>query len=431
MAEPQSTKINPQFDDKSGQSPAEGVAAWESDLASISEPPAAPAAPAQAAKPAPAPAKPTVAPAKPAPSPAAKAEPGKTPEPSKSPAPEGARKSRLDPDQLISFEGDQDVALPPDVVETLTKLDARDLRLQSAKLAQSLRANGKRLKTLEAELAEARAPRTDPEKETLSSQLTDIRRRNEDLERRLRQVAYTESAEYKEKYQVPFSEALDEAYSFVKEFNVADEAGNERQAAQADFDRLLGLPHGEAIKQAKIMFGDAAPEMLARRSKLIELQRSARKAVDKYKAEGADAEQQRLAQQNQQQEARRRIWDEANREIPKKYPKHFGEIPGDEEGNALLRKGYEIVDRVNDQSLPERDRIFASAIVRHRAAAYGRAANVAARLAKENAELKQIIKDYEESAPVPQAKDGGSGPKADGEHTDWGAEIDSLAQPVR
>lgn len=388
---------------------------------------------AAASKPATPPAKPTPAPS-PAPKPAtppAKPDAPKEPEKPKAPAPDGGRKAKLDPDQLISFDGDDQVALPKDVVDVLSKLDARDLRLQSAKIAQALRASGKRIKTLETELETARAPKADPEKETLNSQMTEIRRRNDELERRLRQVAYTESAEYKEKYQAPFTEALDEAYSFVKEFGVSDEAGNERPATQADFDRLLGLQHGEALKQAKAMFGDAASEILARRTKLLDLQRAARRAADKYRAEGAEADKQKTAEETQRQEHRRKIWDEANREIPKRYSKYFGEIPGDDEGNALLRKGYEIVDKVNDATLPERDRIFHSAIVRHRAAAFGRAINVASRLAKENAELKQIIKDYEDSAPVPQAKDGGSGPKAEGDPVDWKDEIDSMATPVR
>lgn len=415
--------------DTAGQSPAEGVASWESAIADLSapepapQPAAAPAAPAPAAA-----AKQGAA----APPPGTKADaPKEPPPPAKAgtPPPEAGRKSKLDPDQLLSFDGDGDVQLPKDVVETLQKLDARDLRLQSAKVAQALRATGKKVKALEAELSQARAPKEDTEKQTLTSQLTETKRRNEELERRLRQVAYTESPEYKEKYQAPFVEALEEAYSYVKEFRVSQEDGTDREASQADFDRLVSLPHGEAIKVARTMFGDAASEILARRTKLIELQRSARKAIDKYKAEGDEISKRQEVERTEQQAVRRKIWEEANTEIPKRWPKHFGEIPGDEEGNNALRQGYEIVDRVNDQSLPERDRLFIAAVVRHRAAAFGRAANVAARLAKENAELKQIIKDYEESAPVPKAKDGGAPPAAD-EDADWRKQIDDMGRPA-
>lgn len=408
--------------DKSGQPPAEGVASWESDLAGIGSSDAPVAAP-KAAAPAP-----QEAPKAAAPTPKQEAKPA-TPAPGK-PAPDaGGRKAKLDPEQLLSFDGDGDVQLPKDVVDVLSKLDARDLRLQSAKLAQALRANGKKVKDLETQLSASRNPQPDPEKEGLTSRLTEIQRRNEDLERRLKQVAYTESPEYKEKYQAPFVEALDEAYSFVKEFSVAQEDGTERTATERDFDRLLAMPHGEAMKQAKAMFGDAASEILARRSKLGEMQRAARKAVDKYKADGEQVEKQRMAEQAQSIESRRKIWEEANREIPKKYAKHFAEIPGDEEGNALLRQGFEIADKVNDQTIPERDRIFLAAVLRHRAAAFGRAANVAARLAKENAELKQIISDYENSAPETKAKESGAGPAATDE-LDWGKAIDAMARPA-
>src|SRR5512143_1116823 len=115
--------------------PVDVAPAWETELAEIGAeaateasplpgPSAAAAtaarvaAPAPATTPAPAPAAapaPTPAPAKPA--------AAATPPP---PPPQPPRKSRLDPEELLSMDGVDSTELPAALVETLTKLDARD-----------------------------------------------------------------------------------------------------------------------------------------------------------------------------------------------------------------------------------------------------------------------------------------------------------------
>lgn len=339
--------------------------------------------------------------------------------------PDAGRKARLDPDELLNVEGVDSAELPENVVQALTKLDARDLRLQSAKLAKTLRTLALKSKEQEKELATARAPKDDPEKKALQEERDTLRKRHEDMEREIRYSNYVKSNEYKEKFETPFVESLDEAYEFVEQLTVTTDEGV-RRATKEDFNALLNMEPQAAAEKAEEMFGRLSNRVLNFQDKLASMQRAARKAVDNYKKEGDKVERERLVKTEEQRKAIGETWKRANEEIQIKFPELFGEVEGDDEGNTKLRDGYAEVDRAQDPNISLQERIGRTAAVRHRAAALPREVYRRKKAEKENAELREIIKNYEASVPGKGLKDGAKPPAVDDE-TDAASAIDRIS----
>lgn len=420
MAEKTTQSQNP-----SNNAPGE-VGSWESDFdINVGGDP----------KPAPAP-KPDVKPAESAeddrpalePKPDA-APPAKKPDAAPpAPKPAEGRKSKLDPDSLLSAEGVDDVVLPKEVVEELGKLDARNLRLQAAKLAQHVRAVNAKLKERDKEIEAARAPREDPEKQALAAEKERLVKAYEKAQEELRYTQYLRSEDYTKKFQEPFRQGLADAYETIQELTIENpDDGTTRQATQKDFDALLELSRGDAIRRAKAQFGDLADEVMAHVRNLTDIKRRAARASEEYRQKGEEIDKERLAQQVQMRELQNKVWMQTNQDLPRKYPELFGEDPNDREGNEILSKGYMAVDKAHDATLPLEDRIARQAMIRHRAAALGRELYRRKRAESKVAELQAIIDEYESSKPGLGASDGGKPPeKQDGD--DPFAEIDAMAQ---
>lgn len=298
---------------------------------------------------------------------------------------------------------------------------AHDLRKEYRKVLQAK-------KNLEQEVARIKSqptkPSEDPERKALTERFSAMEKRLQEAETELRHANYLKSSEYREKYETPFVEALNDAHATIKEFTVETEEGS-RPATQADFDRLMELPLGEAIKQAKTMFGDAADEVLSHRRKLGEIRRNAARAVEKYQKEGSELEKTRLAKTAEQKEAVRKLWESATEEIATKYSDLFGEVKGEDEGNQMLRAGYVEVDKAHDPNLPLEERIRRQAAIRHRAAALKREVWRNKQLKARVAELEKVVREYEESVPGEGSKDGDKEIKTD--ENDPNAEIDRMA----
>lgn len=402
------------------------VGSWETSFGEHFEAPAAPAA--KVATPPEAPAKPAT-PATPPAKPAEPAKPAATPAKPATPPDHGGRKSKLDPDELLSVEGVDDAALPESVVEALKTLDARDLRLQSAKLAQRLRSVGVELKKKDAELGEARKPKEDPEKKSLLDERTALQKRLETAEVELRHTNYLKSEEYRSKFEAPFKETLAEAYSAITEFSVEQEDGTFRTATQKDFDHLLNLPRGEAIKVAKQQFGDAAEEILSYTRKLSEIRKGASRAADEHRAKGEELGKKQQSDLAAQREQHNQVWAKANETIATKYKHIFGKEEGDDEGNALIEQGYKDVDAAHDPNLPVEDRIRRQAAIRHSAAALSKWVKKAKSWEARYNEVKTKLEEYEASAPTTGASDGTPAPAEDPE-ADPMAAIDRMATPA-
>jgi hypothetical protein len=99
--------------------------------------------------------------------------------------------------------------------------------------------------------------------------------------------------------------------------------------------------------------------------------------------------QQRVAQQQAQEAHIAGMWVKVNEDLERKHPDWYAEDPQDKEGNALLKKGQQLVDMyfAGRNNMRPEDRVLLEANIRHKAAAFPR---MARRLNLAQAELAAL-----------------------------------------
>lgn len=324
------------------------------------------------------PPKPSKAPAPPAkPEPPKEATPAKVEPPKAEPTDDGAK---VDLDTVTEVE--------------LLKLPAHDLRIR---LRRQLKQNS----TLQEEVQRLRSVPSDHEKTTraLGDENKTLKERIEKAEERLRYLDYTQSDEYKEKFEKPFADAMEDAYADVRELWVSTPDGQERPANEKDLDRIIDASDQEVRKLAKDMFGESSADVLSIRRKIRDMRRNASREAQRYREQGKAREQQRITEQQEQRAVLSRHWDQCNEAIPKKYPEYFGEVEGDDEGNAELKKGLARVDAANDPRVPFADRVAKQAAIRWTSAAFWRERLRRLRAEARSKELEESLAAYDKSVP--------------------------------
>lgn len=284
-----------------------------------------------------------------------------------------------------------------------------------------------RITELENEVKRFReSPPEDPEKKSLAEKLEAIDKRRAELEDELRFANYERHPEYKEKYEAPISAALKVAYADIQEFDVITEDGNARKATPEEFNALVNMGSKQALAVAKELFGDAAPEVLAHRRKILELNESRKQAVEDYRKKGSEREAANAEATKKHHETMARSWEKLTKDAVEKYPQYFKPEDGDEDGNRLLEQGFKLADLAftGIQNLKPDEIVKVHAAVRNKAAGFDRMVLRAKRLADRVSELETELAQFKESEPP--AGDG-AGEKAKAPAS-WEDEIDALAR---
>lgn len=299
-------------------------------------------------------------------------------------------------------------------------------------LRKDWRRKKERLEAVERENAELRAKSSKPTPDsTVLEENKTLKKRLEEYEIELRYQDYTKSEEFKEKYEKPYQQRFDQAVDEVKELYVNLEDGSSRPATEKDFERILGADKTEVKALARKMFGDEDyRDVLEHRRDLIEMNRKATQDAKNYRENANKRELERANKKLESEAQLKRLWEKANEEIPEKFPQYFKPIEGDDEYNAALKQGYEIIDAAHDPKLPIEEKVARLAGARHRAAGYRAQVLLRKRAEARVKELEEVVKGYEESAPKGGAGRGeGSrvtGGESNGEIPDIAAEIDAI-----
>jgi hypothetical protein len=90
-------------------------------------------------------------------------------------------------------------------------------------------------------------------------------------------------------------------------------------------------------------------------------------------------------------------------EAAEKYPQFFAPIPGDDEGNAILARGFRDADLgfFNANDLPDERRVALHSAIRNRAAAFGRLVHQLKSKDTKIAELQKELEEIKGSTPGP------------------------------
>lgn len=341
--------------------------------------------------------KPAVKPAAPAPKPVAKAPDKAAEKPADKPAEKPTEKAADKPDETLI-----DPAEPK--VDPIEEADVPDKKFQTAKdvreWGRKLHKENTALKK-EIEAAKASKGKDDPSK-AFQDKLADMEKRHAQLQEELKFTSYERSDDYKEKYLTPMTKAWQSAFEDVSQITIEDDSGSQRKATEQDFEILVRMPIQQAATKARELFGDLSTEVMAHRRRIIELNTSRQEALETYRKQGAEREQQTAAHHESSRKARQELFESTVKEAPEKFPELFAPVEGDEEGNALLESGNKLADMVfkGAQGISEEAKVKADAEVRNRAAAFGRQVYLNKRLKEENASLKEKLKAFEESEPA-------------------------------
>lgn len=261
----------------------------------------------------------------------------------------------------------------------------------------------------EIERLKSAKPAEDPEKKSLSERLESEAKRRQELEDEIKFSHYEKSTEFKEKYHQPYVDAYRTAQKKTASFKVVQREDADtgqviqqsRAATPEDFDRIAALPDAEAAELARQLFGEAASNLvLWHREKVLDLAQAQMTALEEYRKHGAEREKQVGELRTKQQKEMTDLFHKLNTEAAEKYPQWFKETEGDEEGNALLKKGYERADLAfSNPNLPTQKLVELHSEIRNKAAAFPRLIYQNKSLQARITELEAELAQYKGSEP--------------------------------
>lgn len=260
-----------------------------------------------------------------------------------------------------------------------------------------------KIQTLESKIKELEG-QNPPEVKTLQGRLESAEKRRDELEHRIAELDFRSSKVFKDKYEQPYIEAWSDAMTDLKELTVELEDGSTRPAEQKDLIKIANAPLGEARRLAKAMFGESADDIMIHRRKILDLSNAQSKALEDARTEAIERAKTSDVQRKSDLEKNNRTWAEANDAIVKKWPKMFGQIEGDEEGNALLAKGEAMADRLfspTDENKPKtiEEAIHLHAMIRNKVRNHDRLALWLKRANEKIKTLEKNLAEYEASNP--------------------------------
>ena len=304
-------------------------------------------------------------------------------------APVKAEPSKVDPPKAASKPAEaakpatSEPAKPADEKVVGGAEDPKKGKVNPWKLVDEYKAKVAKLEADHVEVSKRAIPEDQWKKanETLAQRESRLK----ELEEEIRYVNYSKSEEFKTKYQQPYEKQWQRTMAELGELTVETADGGTRPLAANDILDLVNAPLGKAHELAVERFGDLAPEVMAHRKEIRKLFDEQSSALDEARKSGADREKSITEQSKRREEELgsyiMQTWSKANEEAmaDPKNKEYFTPIDGDQEGNLLLAKGYELSDRAfsenpkNAKTKEERDAIVRRhAAVRHRAAAFGR-----------------------------------------------------------
>lgn len=272
----------------------------------------------------------------------------------------------------------------------------------------------------------------------MESALEYQKKRNDELESHIRLMDYSKSSEFAEKYQKPYEAGWGRAMSELKGFTVEDAEGNQREFTADDMLTLVNAPNvKEAWTSAEQLVGEKfAPLLMQHRNeirKLYDQQAVALEQARKNAGEHAESQKKNAAEMSAQIMAQ---WTSVNDEAKAdpKFGRFFSQKEGDAVGNQKLGKGYELVDRAFSEkpnapgltSEQRKDIVNRHAVVRNRAAAFGRLVNWLETSESRVAELEKELKQYRGSEPSTEG--GGRTLPTDGEEKGFRGVMNRIAK---
>jgi len=267
-------------------------------------------------------------------------------------------------------------------------------------------------KELEAERDKLKTGSQDSSK--LAQEIAASKKESERLQAELRAARFEVDDKFKAQYVKPLERHLDSVKTRIAQLKVItgiDEATQEKKTRPASYDdflQLYNMTDGDMVETAERMFGSTQARLVEKyvfdARNLVE-QREVALQEERTNWQSRKLEEETAA--IREKEAIGEMWTNVNKDLAAKHPEWFGEIEGDEDGNKLLKEGYELVDSAyNNQSLTPQQKVVLDANIRHRAASFPRAQYMIAKRDARIAELEEKLGGKKSSAPGAVRREG-------------------------
>ena len=245
--------------------------------------------------------------------------------------------------------------------------------------------------------------------------MTAIEKRNAELESHIEFLDFQKSNTFKTKYQQPYSEAYFKAVSDFQQLTVrvpGPDVGEDgqpiyvtRPATDKDLLYLANLDLSQMDEQAEAMFGKSAPRVIRHVERVRELAEAQDKAIHEAQTKSGEVSKTRKFQMQQFQQQQHALWETYNNAIAQKFPEVFGPAEGDNEGNALLKRGFEEADRLfapapDAKPMSTEERIQFHAKLRNKIANHDRLFRRLKTVQAELDEARASLAEYEKSEPA-------------------------------
>jgi hypothetical protein len=252
-------------------------------------------------------------------------------------------------------------------------------------------------KTLRDELAAAKEAKGG-DSEAIAKSLEAREQELKELRGELRKVRFEKSEDYLEKYEKPFKTAASIAQEEVEKLKILDtdpQTGEsvKRPATWEDFVEIYKMEPDEQDEAIDAKFGKSAYRVSHHLALLKSRDRDMNDALEKEKSDWESAQANETAAMARQYQELNKVWEQTNKDLQSKRPDWYGEINGDDEGNELLRKGYETFEPYwkSRSQMKREDIIVYETQLRNRAAAMPRMAHLNTKLRTQVTQLEAKI----------------------------------------
>lgn len=371
--------------------------------------------------------------------------PDKTKEPDK-PKPDQTKAET--PKATDDVDPPVDETYPPDKpADTKPDPDLPAEKMAPKALREAYTAAKLRVKELEAKAKDFEAkinPDADTHVKTLQEKLAAKEKRLAEIEKDLETTAFERSDVFKNQYEKPFHSAWNLGRAYVAQLKVTDpQTGEIRQGTSQDFDALMSMSDRDpdrAAEMADQLFGSKTAMVAPYIARVNESLASMQEVLKDRRETGSAKEKERSEAMTKQREEvethLKSAWNKHQAGAVEKYPQWFKPIAGDEEGNALLKKGFEqsarafsSLNSASDPSLTAEDReqvIASHAAVFNKAAAFPRLVHQLKAKEAELAKLQAELKAYQDSGPG--VADGGGKNNNGRQIPNWESALEALAR---
>lgn len=286
-------------------------------------------------------------------------------------------------------------------------------------------------------------PDNHPELVRMRGEIEKREKRLAEVENHLRYKDYEASTDYQDNYHKPYLTTAEEATKRATQLKVANaETGVARALTPEEFWQIVHIDDADAaINAAEKLFGEGSGKanfVIERRNEILLAHQRAEKAKADFKKNAAELTRKQQEDFTRQGEERSALFKKLMTEGVEKDPALYKPEEGDNEGNALLEKGFSLVDRVFSGGAPAKEgeapmspqeMIAAHAQIRNDAAAFPRLAHKYKALQQRVQELEESLSEYEAStAGKGEVAAGEKGPQREDDLESVVAGLDKMGQ---